>query len=169
MDLIDYDHTTLYFDDPIAPEVDTLITQASDCYGEPQAELYLLRAYFLAPEQLTVLVAIYRYYFYQHRLTDARVVAARALTIASQRLGIATDWRDVQRDGIESLAPQAMGLLRFYLLVLKASAYLYLRLGDIETGRAQIEKLLQLDARDQLGGKILLDVLNQNEADSTLT
>ena len=40
MDLIDYDHTTLYFDDPIAPEVDTLITQASDCYSEPQAELY---------------------------------------------------------------------------------------------------------------------------------
>ncbi len=167
MDLIDCDQTTLYFDDPIAPEVEDLIVKASDCYGEAQAEFYLLRAYFLAPKQLMVLVALYRYYFYQHRLADAYIVAERTLAAASQRLGFMTDWRHIQPTEIEQIEPHAVGLLRFYLLALKASAYLHLRLGNHQVGRIQLEKLVQLDCHNQLGGQALLELVYLNEAAST--
>ncbi len=87
MDLMDFDQAGLYFDEPVADTVQNLIAQAGDTYGDPGAEDLLLRAYFLAPEALIVLVALYRYYFYQHRLADALIVADRALRIVGARLG----------------------------------------------------------------------------------
>ena len=73
MDLLQFDQTTLYYVDPLPAGIEPLLLDAAACYGEAQAEALLLRAYFLAPEQLVVLVALYRYYFYQHRLDDALV------------------------------------------------------------------------------------------------
>ena len=46
-----------------------------------------------APEHLTVLVSLYRYYFYQHRLEDVLVVADHAKRISARHLGIPNDWR----------------------------------------------------------------------------
>jgi hypothetical protein len=53
-------------------------------------------------------------------------------------------------------------LVRFYLMVLKSAGYINLRLGNIDTGRAMLEKLVQLDSHDRIGGKALLEVLHQS-------
>ena len=71
MDLLDFDPEPLYFDDPLPPEVEALLRAAADGYAEDEAEAHLMRAYFLAPEQLTVLVALYRYFYYRHALDEA--------------------------------------------------------------------------------------------------
>jgi hypothetical protein len=44
-------------------------------------------------------------------------------------------------------------------MVLKATGYIHLRQGNASTGQAMLEKLVELDSHDRLGGKILLDVL----------
>jgi pantothenate kinase-related protein Tda10 len=54
-------------------------------------------------------------------------------------------------------------LLRFYLLVLKASAYLNLRLANYSEAQSQLEKLIELDSQDYLRGKTLLKWLPTNE------
>ena len=79
MDLLDFSDCKLYFEDSLPPEAERLIAQAANEYGEAGAELSLLRALLLAPENLSVLVGLYRYYFYQLRLEDALVVAERAM------------------------------------------------------------------------------------------
>lgn len=159
MDLMDFDQPTLYYDDPLAPEVERLLVDAGANYGEEVAETMLLRAYFLAPEQLVVLVALYRYYFYQHRLEDALIVADRAMTVAARRLELPTEWRRLQPDHVGHAVLRSMGLLRFYLMVLKAAGYIHMRLNRHETGKAMLEKLVELDSHDRLGGKALLDVI----------
>ena len=158
MDLMDFDQAALYFDDPIAPEVERLIAAAGAGYGSPESESLLLRAYFLAPGQLMVLVALYRYYFYQHRLDDALVVADRTLEAAAQRLNLPARWQQLHADQLGYAAMRSIGLLRFYLMVLKAAGYINLRLGRAADGEAMLEKLIELDSHDRLGGKILLDV-----------
>ena len=52
-------------------------------------------------------------------------------------------------------------LPRFYLFTLKAYAYLQMRLGDLEEGRAAALKLLELDPSDKIGARVLLDVLGR--------
>ena len=157
MDLLDFDQTTLYFDEAINPEVEQLIKDAAACYGTEQAELLLLRAHFMAPEQLTVLVSLYRYYFYQHRLEDALLVAESALAVSGRRLDFPESWTCLQSVGAGVM--RSMGLVRFYLMVLKAAGYINLRLERYDTGRAMLEKLVELDSCDRLGGRALLDVI----------
>jgi hypothetical protein len=158
MDLMDFDQAALYFDDPIAPEVERLIAAAGAGYGSKAAESLLLRAYFLAPGQLMVLVALYRYYFYQHRLADALIVADRTLAVAGERLNLPAAWRQLHAEQLGYAAMRSIGLLRFYLMVLKAAGYINLRLGRAAEGEAMLEKLIELDSHDRLGGKLLLDV-----------
>lgn len=159
MDLMDFDQAGLYFDEPVPAGVEALIADAGAEYGEPTAESLLHKAYFMAPESLMVLVALYRYYFYQHRLDDALLVSGRAMTIVGHRLGFPDDWRQLHTGFLGQGVLRSMGLLRFYLHVLKAAGYINLRLGRIAEGRAMLEKLVEIDSHDRMGGKILLETV----------
>ncbi|MGF1645000.1 MAG: hypothetical protein ACFCUJ_15285 [Thiotrichales bacterium] len=160
-----FKQTALYFDDPVEPEVERLIKEAGLHYGEAEAERLLHRAYFRAPESLLVLVALYRYYFYQHRLEDALQVADRALTVAAARLEFPADWRELRPVFLGQGALQSFGLLRFYLHTLKAAGYINLRLDRIDEGRAMLNKLIELDSQDRLGGRALLAVVSDGRSD----
>jgi len=168
MDLMDFDQATLYFDEPVAPEVEALVAEAAMNYGEALAESLLLKAYFLAPESLLVLVALYRYYFYQHRLADALVVADRTLSLTSRRLGFPEAWTQLHPDFLGQAVLKSMGLLRFYLSVLKATAYINLRLRRTDQGRALLDKLIELDSHDRLGGRALLEVIDRAAAEAAV-
>jgi len=165
MDLHDFDSASLYFDDPCPPTVVGLMNEAAAAYADDGSELPLLRAYFLAPEQLTVLVGLYRYYFYKHRLSDADVVAVRAMQVAGHRLGLPDDWPLADEMALACAASRSIGLLRFWLLALKARAVLAMRDGRLGVGRQMLEKLLELDQHDRLGVKPLLAVIASTESD----
>jgi hypothetical protein len=158
MDLMDFDQAALYFDDPVAPEVERLVAAAGAGYGSDETESLLLRAYFLAPGQLVVLVALYRYYFYQHRLDDALLVADRTLAVAGARLNFPDTWQQLHPQYLGYAAMRSIGLLRFYLMVLKAAGYINLRLGRAAQGEGMLKKLIEMDSHDRLGGKRLLAV-----------
>ncbi|MDY0012543.1 MAG: hypothetical protein RBS40_06585 [Rhodocyclaceae bacterium] len=161
MDLHDFDTTTLYFDEACPPRVDALIAQAAANYASGEAELPLLQAYFLAPEQLVVLVGLYRFYFYQHRLAEADQVAARSMAVSGERLGFPLDWRALGMAGLGSGIRHSMGLARFWLMSLKARAILALREGRIDTARAMLAKLRELDEQDRLGVQPLVELLER--------
>lgn len=161
MDLMEFDLANLYFDEPTPPGVEALIQEAGQVYGTEVAESLLHKAYFLAPESLLVLVALYRFYFYQHRLEDSLLVADRAMRLVARRLELPSEWQRIHLDHVGHAVMRSMGLTRFYLHVLKAAGYIHLRLERLETGRAMLEKLVELDTQDRLGAKALLDVVVQ--------
>lgn len=151
MDLLDFKGEEMYFDLPVSPEVYELIQNAAERYGEPAAEQSLLRAYFLEPEHFTVLVALYRYFFYRHRYVDALVVADRALGLSAHPLGVPMDWTSLSRDDLGHAVLVSMALTRFLLLALKGSGYLKLRLDDAEGALKRFEKVAELDSSNRLG------------------
>ena len=134
-------------------------TDASPAARRPRKELALLRAFLYAPDSLTVLD-----------------LACTAITLSAPpgrsagrglprhapgqpRLGISDDWRRLDEHGLGGRrAP--FGLLRFYLLALKAAGVVLLRLGDIDNARDHLEQLAALDQRDQLGASALLDIID---------
>jgi hypothetical protein len=169
MDLLDFDHAELYFDEPLAQDVARLLEAAADNYGSDEGESLLLRASLLAPQHLMVLVALYRYYFYQHRFEDALLVGECTLAVVGRRLEFPESWVYLNEANLGEGVMRSMGLVRFYLLVLKATGYINLRLGYFESGQTMLEKLVELDSQDRIGGRALLDVLYQtmnNESNS---
>lgn len=159
MDLLDFNTTELYFDEPLPAEINHLLQEASVCYESGYAELPLLRAYLLTPNSLTVLVALYRFYFYQHQFHKAIHVAHLALKSAGKRLQIELEWHQLNRDHLGEALMRSMGLVRFYLSVLKGAGYLYCRTGAYDKGIAMLRKVSSLDPADRLGSALLLDVI----------
>lgn len=164
MDLLDFEGENLYFEEPLAPAVGALLEQAGRLYGTDAAEPLLLEARRLAPESLTVLVAVYRFHYYQRQLEAALAVAAQALAVTARRLGIPLDWERLGPEHLGQGGPAAMALVRFHLLALKAQAYLLLRLDRVGEGRAILTRLSQLDTHNRLGARQLLDVAAEKQS-----
>ena len=86
MDLLDFEAEDLYFERPELEEVEILIKQASEDYSDGNAETSLLKAYSLAPQSLNVLVALNRFYYYQHRLDEALQISLKALELIRETI-----------------------------------------------------------------------------------
>ena len=158
MDLLEFEGQELYFDLPLPSTAATRLDEAAARYGSPEAELKLLQALLYAPDHLSVLVALYRYYYYQHRLDDALAVADRALAVAGDMLDFPNTWRALSMPYIGAGAMKSMGLVRFYLIALKAAGYLNLRIGRIEEGIEMLAKVVDLDTSDRLRAASLLEL-----------
>ena len=122
------------------------------------AEPVLLDVYREARHHPAVHIALYRFYFYRHRIAEALQVAERCLLKVANDLHLPSDWREVQPHQasfgtFDDVVP------RFYLYTLKACAYLNMRLGRLDIGGAMLQQLRQLDPKDRLGGSVLQDVL----------
>ena len=157
MDLLDFTGEDLYFDDAPPAEVDTLITAAAEQYGTDAAEHSLMRAYFLAPEHQSVLVALYRFFYYRQRYNDALTVADRAIALASRELGLNPNWQALEVEDLTRAAAESMVQTRFLLLALKGAGFLLMRLDRPADALQRLEKAALVDDSDRLGLTDLLD------------
>jgi hypothetical protein len=123
------------------------------------AEMHLAIASAIAPNNAVVLVGEYRYFFYKNRLHDALKTAKKCLIVVAVQLQIPANWQDVSPQHANFSGDDAA--YRFYLFVLKAYAYLLLRLNQLTLGAVAAEKLLELDPHNKVGGQVLLDVLQR--------
>jgi tetratricopeptide (TPR) repeat protein len=164
MDLQNFTSEELYFDQPMSAEVQKLLDQAANEYGGASERL-LIKAYSLAPENLAVLVGLYRYYYYQHRYQDALGIADRVMALLAPKIDFPSDWRDINFGVVAGGILRSFTLVRFYFFSLKAAGYLNLRLGRFELGRNMLECVVRNDTNDRIGARILLEVLGNNKAD----
>ncbi len=147
----------------LPPDAERLLFEAGANYEHSETALAQLReARRLAPNHVAVLIGLYRFFFYKGRLREALEIGQSCLLRAAIDNSLPLDWRSVKADQAPFAsfeAPQA----RFFMFALKGYAYLNMRLGDLEEGRAAVAKLLELDSSDKVGAEVLLRVLERRE------
>lgn len=158
MDLHDFDVDDLYFENAPSEEVSGLLQRAAGAYASGRAEPFLKAAHTLAPDNLMVLVAEYRFYYYQHRYPEAIEIAEQAIFQSGKLFGFRGHWRQMTLDTLSYGMMQSFGMVRFYLLALKGAGYLHLRLNKVDEGIEMLEKVKELDSADRLGAQYLLDI-----------
>ncbi len=163
MDLLDFEAQGLYFENKDTPEVENMIAIASENYASGEAELPLLRAYFLAPNSLNVLVALNRFYYYQHRLDDALAATLKALAVIRPLIDFPEDWRELQPHHLSDTPANLLTQVRLYLFTLKAIGFLNMRLELLDVSKSIFEKLVYLDGKDRIGAKGLLELVIQRQ------
>jgi tetratricopeptide (TPR) repeat protein len=163
VDLLSFDAEPLYFDNPPSEKVVQLLQQAAENYSDGKAEADLQQAYQLASEDLMVLVALFRYYFYQHRFPEALDIIQKTRDVVRQKLGLPDDWRTLSETQLIDGHEHNVVMVRFYLLCLKGEAYLYARQGEVEKGIPLLEKVAALDSKDYLGTAALLAVVRKSD------
>jgi tetratricopeptide (TPR) repeat protein len=129
-------------------------------HHDEEALAHLQAAWQAAPGHAAVYIGLYRFYFYKNRLQEALDVARDCLKKAALDNSLPEDWRAAKATDADFGSFDAI-LPRFFLFTLKGYGYLNLRLGQIDEGRAAVEKLVELDPGDKLGGKVLLNVLER--------
>lgn len=174
MDLQNFEGQLLYFDLNNSEEVTTLLTRAAHSYGAQDeqgkslAEPLLQKAYALAPENLSVLVALYRFYYYQHRYPEALDIAFQAMKAVAPSISFPSDWLQLTFNHLACGVLKSFTLVRFYLLALKGAAYLNLRMGNIADGVFMLNKVVEFDSQDRLGARALLQTVGPTKvADNT--
>lgn len=163
MDLLDFDAQDLYFQQEDSREVQDLIKVAAEAYGSGEAELPLLQAYLRAPESLNVLVALNRFYYYQHRLADALLISEKALEIIRSGIEFPGDWQQLQMSHISEAPKDLLTRIRLYLFTLKSIGFLNMRMENLDLSRGIFEKLVALDEKDRIGAQGLLDLVVQRQ------
>lgn len=144
----------------LSPVAEEQLRLASLAYAEDtKAEMHLLLAKSIAPDNPVVHVGEYRYYFYKGRLAEALKVATTCLKLVAAELQLPAKWQDVTPGDADFRSDEPAH--RFYLFVLKAYAYLLLRLGRLVEGTLVAEKLMELDPDNKVGGRVLLDVVER--------
>lgn len=138
------------------------LEDARNARSDPEtAEKGVLRALQLAPQDLDVRLGAYRFYFYNHRYTDALVHAHFIIEHAARRLNIPVDWRGVRSgDSDFTLLESSPGL---YLQALLAWGYCNVRLGNVSPGREAIAKVAEIDPSDRFGARSILEFIDSNE------
>ena len=159
MDLLEFDAKDLYFEQEDSLDVQNLIKTASELYGSGDAELPLLQAYLRAPESLNVLVALNRFYYYQHRLSEALLISEKALHLIRQNIDFPANWQALEQTHITQAPKESLTRIRLYLFTLKSIGFLNMRLENLDLSRAIFEKLISLDEKDRIGVQGLLEVL----------
>jgi len=165
MDLLDFEAQGLYFEQPDVAGVEELIATAAENYANGDAELSLLKAYFLAPESLNVLVALNRFYYYQHRLEEALAATTKALTVIRPTIAFPEDWQNLQTSHITDAPADLLTHVRMYLFTLKAVGFLNMRLKNLDLSQAIFEKLVELDSKDRIGAQGLLELVIKRKTD----
>ncbi len=165
MDLLDFEAQGLYFEQADVAGVKGLIAHAAENYGNGDAELSLLKAYFLAPDSLNVLVALNRFYYYQHRLEEALTATHKALAVIRLTIAFPEDWRELQASHINNAPAGSLTHIRLYLFTLKAIGFLNMRLGHLDLSQCLFEKLVELDSKDRIGALGLLELLVKRKND----
>ena len=165
MDLLDFEAQGLYFDEPDTEGVKEMIATAAENYATGEAELPLLKAYFLAPESLNVLVALNRFYYYQHRLEVALCATLKALAVIRPLIAFPDDWRELQQSHITNAPADLLTQVRLYLFTLKAVGFLNMRLNNLDVSQHIFEKLVGLDSKDRIGAKGLLELVVKRKSE----
>jgi tetratricopeptide (TPR) repeat protein len=163
MDLLQFEAKDLYFDHEDSPEVQELIKQASEHYASGDAELPLLKAYLRAPESLNVLVALNRFYYYQHRLEEALLISEKALGLIRSSINFPADWQELEMQHITEAPKDWLTQIRLYLFTLKSIGFLNMRMENLALSRRIFEKLTALDDKDRIGAKGLLELVEKRQ------
>lgn len=121
-----------------------------------RAEQLLLDTRKLLPERLEILVALYKMYAYSNRFDESLELIDEVLNRAAVEGGFSSDWRSLNSDS--AAWHEARGAVRFYLYSMKARGFVLLRKGKIEQAHTVLQKLCELDARDQVGGSVVFDI-----------
>lgn len=128
----------------------------------PEAsEAAVLAALALAPDDVDVRVAAYKYYFYGHRLAEALPHAAWCIAAGARALGLPEDWR--------ALAPGSVVCAgydparRFLVQSLVAWGWCSARIGDRDAALAALAKAAEIDPTDTFAAARIAEVVARGD------
>ena len=127
------------------------------CAATPDGvESLLLEARRRWPQEPDAHIGLYKFYFVTRRYAEAEAAVWLALREAAQAAGFDRNYRRLHAASADWA--QRRGAVRLYLFSLKALGVIRLRRGRVAQAQSVLEKLLELDPVDEIGGGAFLHI-----------
>jgi hypothetical protein len=140
-------------------EVNNLLQAAvaASTVDPSRAENLFLQAQALDSHCLQTYFALYKFYFFRKRLTDAERVVIAGLEESARQGGFPSDYRRLAQNR-QKWDLYANEIALFYLYTLKALAFIKLRQGYSIDAQLVLSHLQQLDPEDLSGASVIMDL-----------
>ncbi|MGZ8183203.1 MAG: hypothetical protein ACXWT1_14695 [Methylobacter sp.] len=147
------------FSPDLPVEVNKLLQAAvaASPVDQSRAELLFLQAHSLDSHCLQTYFALYKFYFFQKRLSDAERIVIAGLEESARQGGFPSDYRRLARNP-QKWDMYANEITLFYLYTLKALAFIKLRLGRAIDAQLVLSHLQLLDPKDLSGASVIMDL-----------
>ncbi len=127
-----------------------------------QAEQLFIQAYQTDPHCLQSYFALYKFYFYQARLSEAEYYVQAGLEEAARQGGIPFDYQILYQTK-SSWNMYANESRLFYLYTLKALAFIKLRQNHLSIARSILNVIRVLDSEDRSGASVIMSLASALE------
>jgi hypothetical protein len=149
----------VHFGFNIEPEANAELQRAASLISSRKASSEaLVQAEQIAPEQIEVLIARYKFHFYQGETEIAEELVIKALRLAAKQGGFNQDWQQLNRSSADWHNPRGPG--RYFLYTLKALAFIRLRQNRPNEAQSILDALNLIDPQDQVGANVIRDLLD---------
>ena len=149
----------VHFGFDLTPDVNALMQCAASKISSRKESLKsLIEAQKAAPNQLEVLIAMYKFYFYQGETKKAEELVFQTLIKSSLQGGFNHNWLTLTVDSTDWKNPRKPG--RVFLYSLKALAFIRLRQNNFKDAGSILDVLQNLDPDDQVGADVIRDLLS---------
>lgn len=136
-----------------------LLLAAAAAWGEgTTAETYINQALQRSNNDLNVLVAAYRFFFYRNNNSMALEMAQRVCDRVRIQEALPTDWEQL-RPILQARREDPP--VRLYLNAYAASGLVLARLGQPERAMEIATQVKGIDDRNEFGASVVLDILTQ--------
>jgi hypothetical protein len=148
---------------PATDEVKQLLISASDAWeNTAESEPYIHQALAADCDNLDVLVAAYRYFFYKNNNAMALQITQQVLAQIKTAEALPDNWAQLQpilRDRKEEVH------IRLYLNAYAASGLVLARLGEMEAAKEITARVSEIDDRKEFGAGTVFNVLTNPDPD----
>ncbi|PLZ98969.1 hypothetical protein CEN50_09155 [Fischerella thermalis CCMEE 5268] len=135
-----------------------LILAAENWENTSASENYMNQALAKTGDNLEVLVAAYRYFYYKYNYKMALQTALKVIDKIKLAENLPDDWQQLQPILIKRKEePQ----IRLYLNAYAASGLVLAKLGELEKAKEISAQVKSIDGKNDFGAGILLDILTR--------
>ncbi|BAZ06616.1 hypothetical protein [Calothrix sp. NIES-3974] len=148
-----------WFDVP--EQVKKLLIQAAQSWENTQeSEQYINQALEITNNNIDVLVAAYRYFYYKHNYLMALKAAENVMLWVQKNENLPSNQQELKQIILQRLHDAE---IRLYINAYSASGLILAKLGKVETAQEICQFIQEIDVNHEyLSAEILLDVLTRS-------
>ncbi|SRR5579883_658907 len=147
----------------VPEDVKKLLILAAETWENPlEAENYINQALEITGENIDILVAAYRCFYYKNNYSMALEAAKKIIRKVKDLEKLPDDWEQLKT--ILSLRKENANI-RLFLNAYTASGLVLAKLGEIEQAKEISTQVKEIDDNNEFGAKILLDILTRPQGE----
>ncbi|MGJ5672227.1 MAG: hypothetical protein ACR9NN_01145 [Nostochopsis sp.] len=135
-----------------------LILAAEHWENTSESEKYMHQALAKTGDNLEVLVAAYRFFYYKYNYKMALQTAVQVIDKIKESEKLPDDWQQLQPILIDRKEDSQ---IRLYLNAYAASGLVLAKLGELEKAKEISAQVKSIDEKNDFGAGILLDILTR--------